>query len=223
MDANIIQIVLTIIAVAIIGGMKYFERKYGTNPEAWDRNKFLTLIGVAMLVMAIEYVYGNEITFPAEDIIVPAMALFGTAYTLITTGKLGKAVAVKANLIAPAATGTYGGWMPGFTVMPAFSKGKSPYTAKLYVEGGDLPETESTGRRCGLRIDWTDGSPVQDFTFDSVTGTVEVQHTYMYSQGASKYTGHSFYPNFKLILPDGTYREFNTTDKRACEVEVQTA
>lgn len=226
-----IQIALTIVGVAIIGGMKYYQRKYGNDPEAWDTNKFLMFIGVAMVIMAGEYLYGNEIAFPAEDVIVPAMALFGTAYTVITAGKLGKNVAIKTNLISPAtvsisqpvSTPSYGGWTPGFTVMPAFSKGVSPYIAKLFVSGGNLPETEATGKRCGLRIDWMDGSPVQDFVLDSVTGMANVEHVYKYEKGASKYTGHSFYPIFKMVMPDGTFKEFNTTDKRACEVEVQSA
>ena len=102
METNILQIVLTIIAVGVIGGMKFYERKYGSNPEAWDIQKFGMLIMVAIGVMVLEYLYGNVITFPAEDIIVPAMALFGSAYTIITGGKLLKNAATAKTTAQPA-------------------------------------------------------------------------------------------------------------------------
>jgi hypothetical protein len=94
MDASIVSILLTVIVTAIIGGMKYYERKYGTNPEAWDMQKFGMLIVVAVVVMLVEYGLGNAITFPGEDIIADGLALFGTAYALLTGGKLAVNVAL---------------------------------------------------------------------------------------------------------------------------------
>ncbi|MGB3988766.1 MAG: hypothetical protein WBK67_03705 [Minisyncoccales bacterium] len=208
-EANIIQIVLTIIAVAVIGGMKFYERKYGSNPEAWDIQKFGMLIVVALAVMAAEYLYGNTIAFPAEDIIIPAMALFGTAYTLITGGKLVN------NVVTPKVTGV-SNWEAGFTATPSFSEGKSEFTQHFHMTSGS-PAADHPGT-VQIEIDWMDGTPKQ--IVDVKKNFAEVDHTFKYEQGESKYTGHSFYPEFTTISSDGTRKSFNT-DGKFVEVEVQ--
>jgi hypothetical protein len=97
-DLSIVGILITLIVTAIIGVMKYMERKYGTNPEAWDYSKFLLLLAVSFIVMVLMYVLQGIIEFPGEQVIAMALMVFGAAYTLITGGK------VVTNVIAPAAT-----------------------------------------------------------------------------------------------------------------------
>lgn len=216
MDANIIQIILTIIAVGAIGGLKYYERLYGNKPESWDIQKFGLLIVVAFVIMVAEYAYGNAIAFPAEDIIVPAMGLFGAAYTMITAGKLTKN-ALTPKTATTVAT-TVSGWSPGFTVAPTFTKGISPCAVRLYANVG--MNRDST--ICGLKVDWNDGAGFFEDVPVTADGNAAMVHTYMYIQGTTKYTGHSYYPTFAVIQKDGTITYFNVGDK-CCEIEVQAA
>jgi len=215
MEANVIQIALTILAVAAIGGLKFYERKYGQNPEAWDMQKFGLFIGVAVVVMAFEYAYGNAIVFPAEDIIVPATALFGMVYTLLTAGKLVNNTVVP-KVAAVAGITVVSAWKPGFTVTPTFSKGESPYTQHFHLQAG-YPTAEHPGV-IAFEIDWMDGSPLENLI--ATQGYAEVSHEFIYVQGDSKYTGHSFYPAFTTITNEGVREEFNV-DGKCCSVEVQ--
>lgn len=208
MEANIIQIALTLIAVAVIGTMKFYERKYGNNPEAWDMQKFVVFMLVAIAVMCVEYTYGNAIVFPAEDIIVPATALFGMVYTLFTAGKLVN------NVVVPKVTGQ-SAWKPGFTVTPTFSKGESPYAQHFHLQAG-YPTSEHPGV-IAFEIDWMDGSPIENIV--ATQGYAEITHEFIYVQGDSKYTGHSFYPAFTTITNEGVREEFNV-DGKCCSVEV---
>ena len=215
MDTNIIQIILTIIATAIIGGMKFYERKYGNNPESWDMQKFGLFMIVVFVVITIEYLYGNVISFPAEDIIVPATALFGMVYTLLTAGKLVN------NTVVPKVAAAVGipvasGWEAGFTVTPTFSKGVSAYTQHFHLTSGS-PAADHPGT-VEIEIDWMDATPKQ--LIKVVNNFAEVDHEFIYVQGESKYTGHSFYPEFTTISSDGTRKSFNV-DGKCCEVEVQ--
>jgi len=216
MEANIIQIALTIIIVAIIGAAKFYERKFGDNPQAWDLNKFLLLVGVAIAIMAVEYSYGNAIVYPGEEVIGPALTLFGTAYAFIVGGKIVKRVAI------PAITGTApSSWKAGFTVTPAFSVGRSPYTQTFHLTSG-APAADHPGT-VGFEIDWMDGTPkqvVQATTIPGQNAYAEVSHEFAYSQGDTQYTGHSFYPEFTIVSSDGSKESFNT-DGKCCEIEVQ--
>lgn len=216
MEANLIQIVFTLIVVGIIGAIKFYEKKYGTNPEAWDTKQFGFLIVVAVVIMGIEFQFGNEITFPAEDVIIPAMALFGMAYTIITGGKL--ATSVTKQVVA--STGTGGvvspAWSPGFTIVPVEQLGVSPFTAMFTITVGRDP----SGNQCKVQVDWQDGTPVQEF-HPNPRNQIMVTHTFTYLKGDSQYTGHQFYPVFRVIGPTGVvYGEFNTTNK-CCWIEVQ--
>lgn len=210
-EANMIQIILTIIAVGVIGAMKFYEKQYGNNPEAWDLKKFGMLVVVAVVLMIVEYLYGNAIAFPAEDIIVPAMALFGTAYTILTAGKLAN------NVVTPKITGQ-SNWKAGFTCTPAFSNGKSEYTQTFHITSGS-PAADHPGT-VQVEIDWTDGTPKQ--IVQVVNNFAEVTHSFRYEQGDSKYTGHEFYPVFTTISSDGTREQFNI-DGKFVSVEVQSA
>jgi hypothetical protein len=214
MEANIIQIILTLIVVALIGVMTYYQRKYGANPEDWDMTKFLLMLVVAVVVMTVEYFYGNSIQFPAEDILVPAMGLFGMVITLITGGRLVNQTVVPKVLGAPI---SISGWNPGYMVTPAETKGVSPVTAKLMVVAG-VPAADHPGV-VNVEIDWMDGSPKEMFQMPTA-GFFEPTHTYSYAQGQSKYTGHQFYPSFRFIMSDGKFYDFNV-DGKGVWIEVQ--
>jgi len=218
MDTNIIQIILTMIAVGVIGGMKYYERQYGDNPEAWDIQKFGFLIVVAFVIMVVEYTYGNAIAFPAEDIIVPAMALFGSAYTMITAGKLVKKAVVPVVASAAGVPVPITKWDAGFTCTPTESKGISPFTQKFHMTSGS-PAADHPGT-VQIEIDWADSTPKQ--LVNVVNNFAEADHTFSYKQAGSQYTGHQFYPVFTTISSDGTRQEFNV-DGKAVAVEVQSA
>lgn len=211
MDYTILSIAATIIVVGIIGTMKFFERKYGTNPEAWDNNKFVTFLGVAIVVIVIEYYFGGLIQFPAEELINQAAAIFGLTTATLAATRIVKNGAVPAVLGTPTTT-----WEPGFTATPSFSVGKSPFTQTFHLTSGG-PASDHPGT-IGYEIDWMDGLPKQ--YVPAVNGFAQVSHTYVYAQGGSQYTGKSFYPEFVLVSSDGSRKSFNTEGKMV-EIEVQ--
>jgi hypothetical protein len=106
----------------------------------------------------------------------------------------------------------------GFTVEPAFQEGKSPYMAEFTIECGTIATD--------FMIDFKDGSePVSGML--ELEGNEEdgykrivVEHEYTYKKGASKYSGHSFYPEITIFgkAPDGSdvENEFNTAEKGRC-------
>jgi hypothetical protein len=80
----------------------------------------------------------------------------------------------------------------------------------------------ATGKRCKVRVDWMDGTPLEVFTPADGTGIVVVPHTFTYTQGTTQYTGHSFYPEISALTSDGaTVLESINVDGKCCEVEVQ--
>lgn len=213
MDYTVLSVAATIVVVGIIGTMKFFERKYGNNPEAWDNNKFLTFLGIAVIVIAIEYYFGSAIQFPAEELINQAAAVFGLATALLAGGRI-----VKRGVV-PAVTGTApvtGTWSAGFTATPVFTEGKSPCTVTFHLVSG-APAADHPGT-VAFEIDWMDGTPVQ--RVPAVNGFAQVSHTFTYVQGGSQYTGHSFYPEFTTVSSDGSRQSFNVEGKMV-EVEVQ--
>ena len=89
---------------------------------------------------------------------------------------------------APAAT-TFD---PGFKVLPTFQYLKSGMATTLAITTGDTTTT--------LTIDWMDGTPpeVVPLTVTPEGKVAHPIHTYNYVQGATPYTGHSFYPKFTV-------------------------
>lgn len=97
----------------------------------------------------------------------------------------------------------------GFTVTPAFLEGKSPFLAVFQIKCSTI---------CiGWRINWTDGSPVQDgsFTSEGEYNVANVYHSYSYSFDG-KYTGHTYYPTITIISKDGVVNTFNTETTGRC-------
>lgn len=108
-------------------------------------------------------------------------------------------------------------WSPGFTVTPVEQKGTSPVAAMFTIIVGN----DQGGKRCLVRVDWNDGTPVEDFMPNQLSGEVVVSHVYIYSQGTSKYSGKQFYPTFSVVGVNGVvYGQFNV-DGKCCWVEVQ--
>ena len=176
--------------------------------------EFMTLVAVSIIVIAVEYSLGNAIQFPAEDLILSAMALFGTVTTLITGGRLAK------NTVTSVVAGSSGQstttYNPGFVVTPVMSKGVSPFTVHFLMSS----ESESSDHPYAteVEIDWMDGSGKETVLMKA--GFCEIDHSFSYKQGNSKYTGHSFYPEFTTVLNDGRRISYNV-DGKCCEVEVQ--
>ena len=214
-DVSVVAIVGTFIVTLAIGVVKFCERKYGTNPEAWDKDKFIQFGAVAAVVMGAEYFIGGSIVFPGEEIIMAGVGVFGTVYALIAGGRVINNTVVKAVTGSP--IGSSGqGWNTGFVPTPSFQAGKSPFMAGFNFVAG-ITTSEHPGAEA-VEIDWMDGTPLEVVRF--VNGQASAAHKLVYVQGSSKYTGHSFYPEFVVIMSDGTRVPFNT-DGKACEVEVQ--
>jgi len=210
-----IAIILSIIVIGIVGAVKYYEKKYGTNPQAWDTNKFLTLLGVGTAIILIEYYFSGVISqFPAEETIQAALGYFGIAYTLIFGVKAIKNYTVAGGVPTPLpVTVVNPAWSIGFTVTPVESivKSGTPVTLHLTVghdaQGVDVPN---------VLIDWMDGSALQIVAM--VNNFAQVTHTYTYNAAGTQYDAHQFYPEFKLLAADGTTATFNT-EGRCCWVE----
>lgn len=95
LSLNIITVAFTLIGVAVIGVMKYYERLYGSDPEAWSREKLGQLVIAALIVMLIGYVSTGLVEFPSEstltmfaELVTLIMTVFGSAYALLTGSKL---------------------------------------------------------------------------------------------------------------------------------------
>ena len=211
-----LAIILSIIVIGIVGAVKYYEKKYGTNPQAWDNNKFLTLLVVGTGIVLIEYYFSGAISeFPGEEVVQPALAAFGAAYALIFGVKAVKNYSVSGGVPSqlPAAPVVNPAWSAGFTVTPVESivKSGTPVTFHLNVghdeQGVDVPN---------VLIDWMDGSTLE--IVKMVNNFAQVAHTYKYDAAGTQYDAHVFYPEFKLLAADGSSATFNS-DGRCCWVE----
>jgi len=110
-------------------------------------------------------------------------------------------------------------WVPGLSVTPTFQKGNSPLPISLTVKVG---MESATGKRCKIKVDWMDSTPIEIFTADETTGIAVISHTYSYAQGTTQYTGHSFYPEVTALSSDGnTAIQSINVDGKCCEIEVQ--
>jgi len=211
-----IAVILSIFVIGIVGAVKYYEKKYGNNPQAWDTNKFLMLLVVGTGFVIVEYYFSGVIAaFPGEEILQPALAAFTVAYGLIFGVKAVKNYTASGGVPTPlpAAPVVNPTWSFGFTVTPVESVVKSgtPVTLHLNVghdaQGVDVPN---------VLIDWMDGSALE--IVKMVNNFAQVTHTYTYNAAGTQYDAHQFYPEFKLLAADGTTATFNT-EGRCCWVE----
>lgn len=217
-----LSIILTLIVIGIVGAVKYYEKKYGTNPQAWDTNKFLTLLGVGTAIILVEYYFSGVISeFPAEDLIQQALGIFGAAYAVIFGVKAVKNYAVSGGVPTPlpAAPVSAPVWSAGFTATPAFTAVKSGTPVTFHLNAGNTPDAsakEGTVPVPNVLIDWMDGSAIE--IVKMVKNFAQVTHTYTYNAAGTQYDAHSFYPEFRLLGADGSSATFNT-DGKFVEVE----
>jgi hypothetical protein len=138
------------------------------------------------------------------------------ALGLKTIAKATTPVVYATATVATTSSGPSNSWSPGFTVTPVEQKGVSPFAAMLSIVAG----RDQNGAQCNVTVDWMDGSPLETFKPDGL-GKVLVTHAYSYMQGTSQYTGHVFYPAFKVVSQGGAVLgEFNVEGK-SCWIEVQ--
>jgi len=90
MENITIAIVISIVITALYAVMKYAEKYYGTNPEAWDQTKFLQLVVVAVVLVVVGYFGQGIISQPDFSMIEQTMAMLGAAVFALTGIKLGK-------------------------------------------------------------------------------------------------------------------------------------
>ena len=144
-----------------------------------------------------------------------------TATTAVSTSETATSTAstTTTTTTAAATSATAQTWVPGLTVTPTFQKGNSPLPISLTVKVG---MESATGKRCKVKVDWMDSTPIEIFTADETTGIAVISHTYTYSQGTTQYTGHSFYPEITALSSDGnTAIQSINVDGKCCEIEVQ--
>jgi len=232
------QIALIVLAGGLIyETVMYLYRKWQNTGEKFSIQQYAQTFGyVALLAVAAYVTTGvipdvNSIISQLGNNLPDSSAIF-TVISAIILGvghqslKSSSAKTTETATPAPVSTTTtttipgtnpvVSAWSPGFTVTPCFQKGDSPLPITLQVQGG----MDAAGKRSTLQIDWMDGAPAEDVALDAATGKAAVSHAYTYTQGASKYTGHSFYPEFTLIGSDGSKKSFNV-DGKCCEIEVQ--
>jgi len=223
-----ITLIGTMLMLALYGALRYAQQTFGDNPEAWDTTKFFTIIGVGIVVVVAGY-YATGITeVPSMDAIgklvefvTPMFTTLGASVLALLGIKWGVNVGTNKQLVAPvtgvgtticttipAATAEAIKYI-GFTVMPSFLEGKSPFLAVFQIKCSTIA--------IGWKIDWKDGSPVQEggFAYDGGYNVVNVYHMYTYA-GDGKYTGHTFYPEITIISKDGVANVFNTETAGRC-------
>ena len=210
-----LSLIATFIVLALYGAVKYAQQTFGDNPQQWDTTKFFTIIGAGAIVVVVTW-YSTGVTgLPTNEYIdmvlqyiAPLLTTLGGAVTVLLGGKYVKEVVTNKVLIAPVSVSQA---LPhlGFTVIPAFLEGKSQFLAVFQIKCSTI---------CiGWRIDWLDGSPVQEGGFVTEEGynVANLYHTYTY-QFDGKYTGHTFYPKITIISKDGIVNTFNTEVTGRC-------
>jgi len=111
---------------------------------------------------------------------------------------------------------------PGVYILPAFSGGKSPLTVSFMIVAS--PGTgEQVVTEYALKAD--DGEIVQG-NFDPAQTSeglahALVTHTYTYAQGATKYYGHTYYPDVTIKTAFGAIKTMNHDGQKACSVWVK--
>ena len=241
----------TIATMAVLAGgiiyvsAMYFYRRI-TAGETFSLEKYAQTFGYIALVSVAAYIATSAL--PNFDTILEqvtaagGMGDTGTILTLLTTigawviknvigskttttpatttASPSTTTTTSALSTAPTATApTTTTWSPGLTVTPTFQKGASPLPISLTVKVG---MESATGKRCKVKVDWMDSTPIEIFSADETTGVAVISHTYSYAQGTTKYTGHSFYPEITALSSDGTTAiQSINVDGKCCEIEVQ--
>lgn len=226
---------IVVAAFGIFAAVMFYYRNK-TAGEAFDLPKFLQTLGLGALAALVLYIASAAV--PDVDTIIseiavlapggiPSLSAILAALLVIWNGLSKKSVVTPP--IAPAAVATapittssaapVQTWVPGLTVTPTFQKGNSPLPISLTVKVG---MESATGKRCKVKVDWMDSTPIEIFTADETTGIAVISHTYTYSQGTTQYTGHSFYPEITALSSDGnTAIQSINVDGKCCEIEVQ--
>ena len=241
----------TIATMAVLAGgiiyvsAMYFYRRI-TAGETFSLEKYAQTFGYIALVSVAAYIATSALP-DFDSILTQVTASGGTGDTgtilaLLTTvgawaykNVLGKvsttttatasstsvvaatAATTSTNTVTTEATTTT--WSPGLTVTPTFQKGASPLPISLTVKVG---MESATGKRCKVKVDWMDSTPIEIFAADETTGIAVIAHTYSYSQGTTQYTGHSFYPEITALSSDGTTAiQSINVDGKCCEIQVQ--
>jgi hypothetical protein len=111
---------------------------------------------------------------------------------------------------------------PGVYILPAFGGGVSPVTVSFMIVAS--PGTgEQVVTEYALKTD--DGDIIQGM-FDpkmTVDGLAHafVNHTYTYNMGASKYYGHTFYPDVTIKTAFNAVKTMNHDGQKACSIWVK--
>lgn len=109
---------------------------------------------------------------------------------------------------------------PGVYVLPAFSNGKSPLgvTFTIVATPG---EGESVVTEYAFKTD--DGKIIKgEFDkYEKGEARATVSHTFKYSQGKTKYYGHTFYPDVTIKTKDGAIKTMNHDHQKAVSVWVK--
>jgi hypothetical protein len=168
---------------------------------------------LALLTTVGAWLYKHFTSTSAATATTTAQTVAGTTAAKSTLA----ATTAASATVTPAATAQT--WSPGLTVTPTFQKGNSPLPISLTVKVG---MESATGKRCKVKVDWMDSTPIEIFTADETTGIAVISHTYSYAQGTTQYTGHSFYPEITALSSDGnTAIQSINVDGKCCEIEVQ--
>jgi hypothetical protein len=97
----------------------------------------------------------------------------------------------------------------GFTVLPTYLEGKSPYLAAFKVVCSQSVES--------VVIDFLDGTVPSLFKLiaEGEYMVANINHQYIYV-AEGKYTGHTFYPKITVNGKNGRTQEFNTETTGRC-------
>ena len=88
MDQMII-VIFAILVVALMAVIRYMQKKYGDNPQAWDVNKFLTLLTIAIAIIIIGYVANGVIQEPdLSQGVMSIFALVGGSFATLWGGQV---------------------------------------------------------------------------------------------------------------------------------------
>ena len=172
---------------------------------------------LSLLTVVGAWLYKNVLGKISTTTITTTTTTAASTATVVATPAVAVASPVAATTVQAAAVS----WSPGLTVTPTFQKGTSPLPISLTVKVG---MERATGKRCKVKVDWMDSTPIEIFSADETTGIAVISHTYNYAQGTTKYTGHSFYPEITALSSDGaTAIQSINVDGKCCEIEVQSA
>jgi len=218
--------ILGLFIVGLYGAMKYGEQTWGPDPKKWSTTKYFQILAVALGVSLIGYLMTGilevatieqitSVAGPAFELLGAAvLGLLGIKYSvnIAKTGSLTATTGTPAGESASAAPASAGGDTIeafGFTVIPAFLEGKSPFIAIAKVM---CSQTVSA-----ISIEWTDGALPQVYNLVKEGGyaVANIGHQYTFIPDG-KYTGLTYYPEITVIGKNGKKQVFNTEETGRC-------